>query len=329
MSKICLTGSTGALGSKVLQHLLNTVRIDPKSLVISLYNPSKAPKVPDGVEIRQGDYENPANLLTSFADCSKLFLVSYPSLLYERRVAAHKNAIDAAKQAGVKHIYYTSLAFGDDSKAFVKQAHLDTEAYLREVCEAPGSTMSYTSIEEGIYSESFPLYIGFFEQDRWEKATDRVVKVPSLGGPGPAWITQDNLGEANARIIADDFTKPQWRNRLVLLSGPKAISLQGVVDIINESLGWEKNPLRIEAVGAEEYLNYASELKTGKKDDEATKAYFGEWVSSYPAMERGETSVVDPLAKELVGRELTSMREYLDGLFQGKQKTHVDSGKYD
>lgn len=329
MSKICLTGTTGALGSNVLKHILNTVHIDPKSLVISLYNPSKAPKVPEGIQIRQGDYFNPSSLLTSFADCSKLFLVSYPSLAHQKRVTAHKNAIDAAKQAGVKHIYYTSLAFADDSKATVKQAHLDTESYLREVCEAPGSEMTFTVIKEGIYSESFPLYLGFFDKDRLQTAAERIVKVPSFGGPGVAWVTQDNLGEASAKVLIDDHSKPQWRNQRVLLSGPEAITLPGLVDVINRVLGWEANPLRLDAVGSEAYLDYVSELKTGKTDDEATRAYFDEWVSSYPALERGELAVVDPLTRELVGKELMGMTAYLEGLLKGREKTVVDSGVYD
>ena len=73
------------------------------------------------------------------------------------RVRNHINAIDAAKRVGITHIYYTSLAFASDSVAAVMQAHLDTEKYLKE------SGVTYTIIREGIYSESWPLYLGFFD----------------------------------------------------------------------------------------------------------------------------------------------------------------------
>jgi uncharacterized protein YbjT (DUF2867 family) len=66
----------------------------------------------------------------------------------------HKNAIDAAKRAGVKHVYYTSLAFDPAGASAVMRAHRDTEAYLKE------SGLTYTIIREGIYSESYPLYFG-------------------------------------------------------------------------------------------------------------------------------------------------------------------------
>lgn len=86
------------------------------------------------------------------------------------RVTSHKNAIDAAVKAGVKHIYYTSLAFGQQSKAAVMRAHLDTEAYLRS------RGVTYTIIREGVYMESYPVFLGFLG------AGDDEVIVPGDGG---------------------------------------------------------------------------------------------------------------------------------------------------
>ena len=118
--------------------------------------------------MRKGDYADPDSLRAAFSGADKLLLISYPSIAHELRVHMHRNAIDAAKASGVKHIYYTSLAFGfgarkelipasePESIAAVMQAHLDTEAYLRTI------GLTYTVIREGIYSESWPLYFGFF-----------------------------------------------------------------------------------------------------------------------------------------------------------------------
>ena len=314
MSKVCLTGTTGALGSHVLKHVLNTLKIDPSFLVISLFNPTKAPSVPSGVTVRRADYMDPSTLPAAFEGCSKLLLISYPTLLHKERVTAHKNAIDAAKTAGINHIYYTSIAFGDESKAFVKLAHNDTEAYLREV--STNSDLTYTVLKEGIYCESFPLYFGFFDKDRVEKQGqgDRVVKVPSLGGPGPAWVTQDNLGEATAKIVFDDSSKVAWKNTTVLLSGPEAVSLPQLANTINEILGWGQNPLRVEGMGDEVYLDAVSMIKTGRPKDIDTRDYYGRWTSTYPAMEKGELAVVDPLTENLLGRKPTTMKEFLEGL---------------
>ena len=160
-------------------------------VIVSLYNPSGATQEiqSSGVEIRKGDFKQPETLDTAFQGGDKLLIVSYPSINYEIRVQSHKAAIDAAKRVGIKHIYYTSLAFAGDSKAAVMQAHLDTEAYLRQ------SGITYTIIREGIYSESFPLYFGY-----WNPSRGNEVRVP-YGDGGIAWVCRDDLGEGTAKLM--------------------------------------------------------------------------------------------------------------------------------
>lgn len=149
---IVLTGSTGGLGSSVLKHILKLVK--PSELIVSVYNPETAPSVPDGVQVRRGDYADPALLDAAFKGADTLFLVSYPSIAHELRVERHTAAIDAAKRCGIRRLWYTSLAFADGSISEVMQAHLDTEEYIKD------SGLTYTIIREGIYAESFPLYLG-------------------------------------------------------------------------------------------------------------------------------------------------------------------------
>ena len=161
-------------------------------IIVSLYNPAGAPPeiTSSGVGVRHGDYNDPASLDTAFAGADKLLLVSSPSIAHAQRVAHHTTAIDAARRAGVKHLYYTSLAFAGDSRAAVMQAHLDTERYLKE------SGLTYTILREGIYSESYPLYFGFWSAEAGE---DEVL-VPHSDG-GIAWVCREDLGEGTARIM--------------------------------------------------------------------------------------------------------------------------------
>ena len=161
-------------------------------VVVSLYNPSGAtPEITQsGVEVRKGDFSNPETLDTAFAGGDKLLIVSYPSIAYEIRVTNHLAAIDAAKRVGIKHIYYTSVIFADDSQAVVMQAHLDTEKYLKE------SGLTYTIIREGLYSESYSLYFGYWSPGRGSAE----VKVP-YGDGGIAWVCREDLGEGTARAM--------------------------------------------------------------------------------------------------------------------------------
>lgn len=161
--------------------------------MVSVYNPSGATDEvrSSGVEIRKGDFGDPSSLETAFSGADKLLIVSYPSIAHEIRVKNHVAAIDAAKRVGIKHIYYTSLAFAGDSVAAVMQAHIDTEIYLKE------SGLTYTIIREGIYSESWPLYFGFFDPN---EGKDEVL-IPYSDGR-IAWVCRDDLGEGTAKIIA-------------------------------------------------------------------------------------------------------------------------------
>lgn len=317
MTKICLTGSTGGFGSRVLNHLLHTFHVPPEDLIISLYNPAKLPQeyTKLGLDVRCGDFQLPESLEHAFRGADKLFLVSYPSLRHQVRVQAHKNAIDAARAVGVKHIYYTSLAFGDDSKAVVKQAHIDTADYLHEVCKRGDErSMQYTIIKEGIYSESFPLYLGYF--DRKKAELDRVIRVPTTGGPGVAWAAKDELGEGTARIITSnaDPEGTSWTNRTVLLSGSKSVTLQGVADMITDILGWHDRPLSVVGVGAEEFVDFNADAEIGPKSRE----YIEMWTTSYPAMDAGETATTDPMLQELLGRPLKPMMESVKETLQVK-----------
>jgi uncharacterized protein YbjT (DUF2867 family) len=311
---ICLTGTTGKLGSRILHHLLHTLCYPPTALILSLYNPSSLPPALQSlayqkqVSVRRGDYTSPASLRQSFSGAEKLLLVSYPSIAHEIRVSAHKNAIDAARDVGVRHIYYTSLAFAGDSTAAVMGAHIETSAYLKHVCGESG--MEFTIIKEGIYGESFPLYFGFFDKEKIEGEKERVIKVPVKGDRGVAWVATDDLAEGTARILADgDGMK--WRGETVLLSGKEVVSFEELARLITGVLGWGDNPVRVETVTEDEYVDYQTERRTEGKEDEETRGFMRRWASTYPAVEKGELEVVNSVLRELLDRELKGMREIL------------------
>lgn len=48
-----------------------------------------------------------------------------------RRTSQHRNVVQAAKQAGVKHLVYTSLLHTDTSRLGVADEHRATEAEIR------------------------------------------------------------------------------------------------------------------------------------------------------------------------------------------------------
>lgn len=310
--RIVLTGTTGGLGSSVLSHLLRLNLLPPSSLIVSLHNPSSASST--SLETRRGDLTDPTSLRTAFTGAETLFLVSYPSIAFEERVTAHRNAIDACKAVGVKRIVYTSLAFGglaDDSVTEVMRAHLATEAYLK------ASGLEWIIIREGIYAESWSLYAGFLSLEDGKE-----IVVPSDGGV--AWVSRHDLGEATARILtrvrgfsllassgglhssqADEFV-----NRTILLTGPHAITLWSLATLLRSHLS---RPINLRIVSLVEYVSYnRSQASSGPRSDEG---FLRKWATTYEGMERGEIANVDGEIEEILGRPARGVEEIMEELF--------------
>ncbi|KZT53894.1 NAD(P)-binding protein [Calocera cornea HHB12733] len=290
---IVVTGATGGLGSQVFKYLLQL--LPSSQITVSLYNPSGASDFikHSGAQLRQGSYTDSASLDTAWADADKVFLISYPGISRDARVAAHKNAIDAAKRLGIGHVYYTSLGFGTgvspESIADVMQAHLETERYIK------ASGLKYTIIREGIYSESWPLYLGFWSK---EEGGDEVV-IPNADGP-IAWVSREDLGEATAKIIVEGA----YENETIFLSGPRTYTLTELAALISSILS---RPLKVEVGTLEEYIA----ANHGKRGPRGEVEFLKQWATTYPALAKGECSVVDPTIKRVLGRELKPMEQTL------------------
>jgi len=276
---IILTGSTGRIGSLVLKYLLTLV--PASKIILSVYNPAGVSEdvKKSGVEIRGGDYTKPETLEEAFKGGEKLFLVSVPSPQNQERVEKHKLAIDAAKKAGVKHIYYTSLAFTDNASASIFLAHHTTEEYLK------ASGVTYTIIREGLYSEYWPLYLGFFNP-----YVDDHIVLTHDDGP-VAFTAVEDLGEATAKILAEDG----WENVTVTLNAQKTYTLKETADLVPKIIGKE---IPVKYVSDEEWLQIYSKKSLAKL-----------WIAVYHSFAKGEAGKTDPTLEKILGRPPVTFEE--------------------
>ncbi len=142
-------------------------------------------------------------------------------------------------------IFYSSLGFAgnltDHSAAHIMGAHLQTEAYLASLTDThnPTGLLTYTSIREGLYTESFSIYTAWLDPAR-PSATNEVT-IPHPGHrPGACLVKHDELGEATAKLIVNYTTHPEqfpYINDKALLTGPREISLAEAVDILGRIIG--------------------------------------------------------------------------------------------
>lgn len=142
---IAVTGASGQLGRLVIHQLLE--KLPPDQVVALVRKPEEAADLHAlGVNVRKGDYDDPASLKKAFEGVEKVLLIS--SVVPGQRLRQHKAVIDAAREAGVTFMAYTSMLAADTSRSILAEEHLATEKYLI------ASGLDYVLLRNGWYIEN-------------------------------------------------------------------------------------------------------------------------------------------------------------------------------
>ncbi|WP_392542450.1 SDR family oxidoreductase [Oryzobacter telluris] len=152
---IVVTGATGQLGHLVIEALLRRGAA-PQDVVATGRDEAKlAPLAALGVRTAVADYADPASLRTALEGATKVLLISGSEV--GQRVAQHGNVIDAAKDAGVELIAYTSIPKADTNAMLLAGEHRATE----ELITASG--LPHTFLRNSWYLENYlpqiPTYL--------------------------------------------------------------------------------------------------------------------------------------------------------------------------
>ncbi len=182
--KIAITGASGQLGRLAIENL--KTRVDAGDIVALVRDPSKIADL--GVEAREADYHKPETLTAALQGIDRLVLIS--SSDFDDRAAQHQNVINAAKEAGVKHLIYTSILKADASPMIIAQDHKVTEAAIK------ASGIPYTFLRNGWYTEN------------WTGSLPAAVEAGALiGSAGDAKVTpatRHDYAEALAAVAAGE-----------------------------------------------------------------------------------------------------------------------------
>lgn len=133
---IAITGASGNIGGMVARHL-NTRGLP---LILPLRNPAKAPDLPN-CEARRFAYGDLELAKQALNGVDVLFMVSAAESL--TREQEHLTLVQAASEAGVKHIVYLSFAQAAlDSTFTLARTHAVTENANRQ------TNMRYTFLRD-------------------------------------------------------------------------------------------------------------------------------------------------------------------------------------
>ena len=223
MTKLLLTGVDGNLGGVAAEILLT---LEPKeNLIFCGYNPASLEKYAAlGVETHVTNFNNPDGLVEAFKGADALALISMP-FVGPKRQAAHKNAVDAAKKAGVKKIIYTSLVnAGDETNPSVeKKDHIFTERYIQS------QGLDYIFLRNSQYAEA--MITNYYTY----------VKVggPLMNSQGDglmAYISRKDCAKAVAYALHRAF-EPQYDHATLDINGAELMTIARFCQIGNEETG--------------------------------------------------------------------------------------------
>jgi NAD(P)H dehydrogenase (quinone) len=278
---ILVTGATGGLGHQTIDVLLTTT---PATEIAALVRDvSKATDLVNrGVDVRQADYLDYPALVQAFRGVDKVLLVS--AVAFTDRVRQHRNVIDAAKQAGVKHLFYTSIQRSTNFvMPQVTESDLATEAYLK------ASGLTYTILKNGYYFEGLGYLIG-------SEVPDTEIRFPAGDGK-IAFVKRTELAAATAALL----TSEGHDNQEYTLTGSEAYSFH---DIARELSALAGRPIVYQSSELAPYI--AQKVAAGFPDFVAN--FLAQWGA---ATQHGMLAGTDDTVERLLGRKPTSLREYL------------------
>ena len=197
---IAVTGASGPFGRHAIEVLLSR-GIPAGQIVAIVRDPAKVGDLRErGVTVRPGDYSDPASLRAALTGVDRLLFVSGSEV--GQRVAQHRAVVDAAKEAGVSLVAYTSIPKADTSDMVLAEEHRATEGALI------ASGLPYVFLRNGWYLENYTRQLPV------------ILEHGLIGAAGDGRISaaaRGDLAEAAAVVVASE---DGHQNRVYELGGP-------------------------------------------------------------------------------------------------------------
>ncbi|MET1089871.1 MAG: SDR family oxidoreductase [Arthrobacter sp.] len=272
---LAVTGSTGGLGGMVARQL--AAAGSTQRLLVR--DAGRAPEL-EGAHPVVGSYADSAAVRQALDGIKVLFMVSAAET--EDRVQQHFAFVDAAAEAGVQHVVYTSFyGAAPDATFTLARDHYATEQHIKE------SGMDYTFLRDNFYIDFLPLLAG----------EDGVIRGPAGNGVFSA-VAREDIARCAVAVLRDPAIH---QGRTYNLTGPEEITMAEAARVLSEGTG---RTITFHNETVEEA--YASRASYG-----APPWQVDAWVSTYTAMAAGEMAGVSPDVHALTGKDPLSLGEFL------------------
>jgi NAD(P)H dehydrogenase (quinone) len=287
---ILVTGASGQFGNAAIDFLIQK-GIASNQISALVRTAEKADEFKNkGVQSAIGDYDNYASLVSAFSGVDKLLFVSGSDIT--KRMAQHENVINAAKEAGVNHIVYTSFQRKDESESsplwIVAQSHIQTENLLK------ASGLNYTILKNNLYMDFLPGFIG-------EGVLDSgVIYVPAENGRVSA-VLREEMAEAAASVLSSTGHE----NKEYDFTNTEAISYNDIAQTISEVTG---KKIAYQSPSVDEYGKALSGYGVPSE-------VIGIFSSFAVAQSKGELDVESNDLENLLGRRPLSVKNFIRSVY--------------
>lgn len=278
---IVVMGAGGRLGGAVVSSLLE--RVEPDEVGVSTTRPEELQHLAErGVRVRRGDFDDADALRHAVEGAERLLLVSAPRV-GDAAVEAHRTAIDAAREAGVSRVLYTSHVGADALSPFPPAVtHASTETILRD------SGVAFTALRNGFYADT---PIGLLRA----AAETGELRVPADGPV--SWTQHRDLGPGIAALLLD----ADLDETAVNLTAGSARTMAELAETASTVLD---RPIAHTTVSDQQF---AEQLRSGGAPDIAVTMSLG----LFRASRQRRLGIVDPALATLIGRPTTPLEEAL------------------
>ena len=228
--KIAITGATGQLGKLIIEALLK--EIDASNIIALVRDENKAKDFENkGIELRPFDYDLPETLVPALQGVDKLLLISANEV--GRRTPQHKAVVDAAIEAHVPYIAYTSLLRANTNLLALAKEHRETESLIQQ------SGLQYTFLRNNWYNEN---YISNIQQ-----VVEHGVLYGSALDSKISSASRQDYAEAAAKVL----TSKGHENKIYEFAGSSSFTLSDLATYLTQASG---KPVAYQNISPEDYL---------------------------------------------------------------------------
>lgn len=284
---LLVTGASGQLGRSVIRHLLDTSKVPANRIIATTRTPANlADLAARGVVVRAADFNDPQSLAKAFAGADRALLISTNELEVQgKRREQQLAAVEAARQAGVGHLLYTSMPDPEPgSPIHFAPDHYDTEQSIK------ASGIPYTIFRNCWYDENlFMALPQVLASGQW---------YTSAGDGRISYGTRDDMAAAIAAGLATD----DHESATYTLTGPKAYTTAEVAALVTEVTG---KPIQVIQLSDEA-------LTEGMKAAGLPESFARLLVSFDATTRRGGLGMVTDAVEKLSGRKSLPLKQFLE-----------------